>query len=513
MAANEATRAGSSVGSPSSGVDSGFAPVAPTDLEILTGDPGSAPVDNGTATDTAGDHEGVTDTDVGELGWRSRLFGSPEFFRLWLAQLVSATGDWLGLLAITALATDVGGGSAGASVSLVLAARLVPGFFLATFAGVIVDRTNRRRLMIICDIGRALVMITLPFVDSIVGLVIASLMLEFFTMLWSPAKEAIVPNLVPKSFLTTANSLSLAAAYGTFLVGAGLFALLAKFSDWMGSSTWVDRLRLDQEGLAFYVDGFTFLITALIVLSIAIPRLEREERDGDRLFDFGGTFRDLREGWQFIFLNPVVRSVNLGLATGLIGGGMLVPLGPIFADEVLGAGDAGFGVFVFCLGLGVAMGVLALSFLQKRLPKEWVFTGAVFLAGVALLVAASMSSLTPAALLVTLIGVSAGAVYVLGFTLLHENVADELRGRIFSALLTIVRLCVLIAFAIGPILAQLLDGASNELWDRDVTLFGLDIFVPGVRLTLWFAGFIILGAGVLAALSLRRGPGRARVAA
>ncbi|MDH3705420.1 MAG: MFS transporter, partial [Acidimicrobiia bacterium] len=103
-------------------------------------------------------------------GWQTRLFGSSEFFRLWLAQVVSATGDWLGLLAITALATQIGGGNAGTSVSLVLAARLIPGFFLATFAGVLVDRLNRKHVMIFCDLGRAAVMVSLPFVESVFGL-------------------------------------------------------------------------------------------------------------------------------------------------------------------------------------------------------------------------------------------------------------------------------------------------------------------------------------------------------
>ncbi|MGI9603544.1 MAG: MFS transporter [Acidimicrobiales bacterium] len=440
------------------------------------------------------------------MGWQTRLFGSPEFFRLWLAQVISATGDWLGLLAITALATQVGGGSAGASVSLVLAARLIPGFFLATFAGVLVDRLNRKHVMIFCDLGRAGVMISLPFVESVAGLVLASLLLEVFTMLWQPAKEASVPNIVPKEYLTTANSLSLAAAYGTLPIGAGLFALLAKLSGWFGEGGTVDSLRLNQEGLAFYVDALTFLVTAALVMTISFPRHRREgPATPGRIFDFTGAFRDVKEGWEFIFINPVVRAVNIGLATGLIGGGMLVPLGPVFADEVLGAGDAGFGVFVTCLGIGVAIGVLALSFLQRKMPKEQVFVGSVFLAGGALLIAASMSDLTWAAFWVTVIGMAAGAVYVLGFTLLHENVDDELRGRIFSALLTIVRLCVLVAFAIGPVLAQLLDGLSNELWGRQVTLLGVDIAVPGVRLTLWLAALIIILAGFLATMSLRAG--------
>jgi dTMP kinase len=111
---------------------------------------------------------------------------------------------------------------------------------------------------------------------------------------------------------------------------------------------------------------------------------------------------------------------------------------------------------------------------------------------------------------VAAIGVCAGTVYVLGFTLLHENVEDDLRGRIFSALFTLVRLCVLIAFLVGPVLAESLDQLSQELWDGDIAIGGWVIAVPGVRLTLWFAGLIIVAAGILSGLSLRAGERAAR---
>jgi dTMP kinase len=218
------------------------------------------------------------------------------------------------------------------------------------------------------------------------------------------------------------------------------------------------------------------------------------------------TFEELKEGWQFIFLNPVVRSVNLGLATGLIGGGMTVPLGSIFARDILGAGPAGYGIFITALGFGVATGVLLLSVTQKRLPLVRMFELSIFGAGGALIVAASMSSLSLAVIGIFVLGICGGSVYVVGFTLLHENVDDELRGRIFSALYTIVRLCLLIAFALGPFLSELLDTVSRRLFtNRTITVLGRDLYVPGERLTLWLAGAIILAAGTIVFWSLRAG--------
>jgi dTMP kinase len=438
-----------------------------------------------------------------------RIFGSREFFKLWIAQVISATGDWLGLIAIISLAERISDGSEGTAIALVLGARIAPGFFLATAAGVIVDRLNRKKVMLFCDIGRAAVLFTLPFVDTIFGLVIASFILEIFTMLWSPVKEAIVPSLVPKDKLTTANSLNVAAAYGTFPVAAGLAALLAKLAERFADEGWVDTWQLNEEGLAFYVDGFSFLATAMIVSTIVYRRRTRAERQsGERgNWDLGGVVREMREGWHFIAVNPIVRAVNVGLATAVIGGGMLVPLGAIFVDEVISGDRADFNLVLFALGCGMAAGVITASLLQNKINRAKVFPFALVLAGGALFVAGSASVLGVVVPVIAMVGFAAGPIYVLGFTLLHENVDDELRGRVFSALLVVVRFCMLIALAVAPIVSELLDGLSNQLWDGEIGVGDLTVRVPGVRLTLWLSSTIIVAAGLLASWSLRAGSG------
>lgn len=449
----------------------------------------------------------LPDVAEGRPALHVRLFGSHQFFRLWLAQVVSAAGDWLGFLAIAVLATRVSENPE-AAVGLVLSARIIPGFFFASVAGVLVDRWDRKKVMVVCDLGRAAVLATLPFVDSVTTLVVASFVLEILTLMWSPAKEASVPNLVPPDHLTTANSLSLVAAYGTFPVASLLFAGLASLGAWLSGFSFLDPLRLDnQESLAFYADVLTFMVSALMISTLSLPRRPTREVEAarKRRLDFGRTFHELKEGWRYIFFNHTVRGVNLGLAVALIGGGMLVPLGPVFSIDVLGAGEAGFGLFITALGIGVAVGVAGVSTLQRRLPKARAFSGAVYVAGTSLLVGASMSTLWLSAVFVFVMGVCAGAVYVLGFTLLHETVADELRGRIFSALYTLVRLCVLLSFALGPFLAAAMDELSTALFDGEIDVLGVSIGIPGVRLTLWLAGLIILVAGYIASRALRAG--------
>lgn len=440
--------------------------------------------------------------------WHVRVFGSRMFFRLWCAQVVSAMGDWMGFLAIAAAATRIGGGSPETAVGLVMSARIAPGFFLAPAAGVLVDRWDRKKVMVVCDLGRAGTLVWLPFITHVWQLLIASLVLEVFTLLWSPAKEASVPNLVPADRLTNANSLSLVAAYGTFPLASLLFALLATVAEALGRIDALSWIGFRQESVAFWFDALTFSFSALMIWRLALPRLSRRQREAEQRTASAGAgqaFSELKEGWRFIFANPVVRAVNLGLATGLIGGGMLVPLGPVFSDEVLGSGTKGFGLLTSGLGFGVAIGVLLLTVLQKRLPKGRTFTLAMVGAGVSLLGAASVSELWLAVLSAAVLGVCAGSVYILGFTLLHEHVTDDLRGRIFSALFTLVRLCVLIAFAVGPLLSGLLGRLSRRLLGADsrFEVGGASVFVPGVRLTLWLAGLIILAASALAIRSMR----------
>ena len=431
-----------------------------------------------------------------------RLFNSPSFFRLWLAQVVSSLGDWLGFVAITALAARVGGSSPEAAISLVLSARLVPGFFLGPLAGVLVDRWDRKRVMVLCDIGRGLVLASLPFVDTIPGLFFASLLLEILTLLWGPAKEASVPNLVQPQFLTNANSLSLAAAYGTFPLGSAVFALLAKVAEWLGGYDSLRGLRVSQESVAIYVDVTTFFISALMISTIALPR-HKKPAGPRRRADMRQTFRELSEGWRFIGTTGVVRAVIFGLATGLFGGGMLVPLGPLFSSEILGGGPSGFGLLLTALGTGVAVGIIGLSVVQRHLPLQRLFVLALFGGGVCILAGASMSSLAPALLAVSLLGLCAGAVYILGYTILQTNVEDELRGRIFATLYTVTRFTILLAFVLAPVISRLLGAASDALFEGEIAIGGVAITLPGVRLALWFGGLIIVISGFVALRNVR----------
>jgi dTMP kinase len=327
--------------------------------------------------------------------------------------------------------------------------------------------------------------------------------METFTLMWGPARDASVPNLVQPEFLPQANSLSLVAAYGTFPIGSAVFALLAKVAEWLGGYDALRGLRINQESVAIYVDVATFFLSALMVSTLPISRaLGRDEKPAGRA-DMKQTFRELGEGWKFIPTNGVVRAVIFGIATGLFGGGMLVPLGPIFSKQVLGGGPSGFGLLLTALGLGMAFGIVGLSVTQRRLNHQIAFVGSLLVGGAMILLGASMSTLAPALAAVAVLGVCAGGVYVLGYSILGAAVEDDLRGRIFATLYTSTRLTLLLAFALAPVLSRGLDALSNKLFDAEISFGGAAIALPGVRLTLWLGGLIILFAGVVAFRNVR----------
>ena len=158
----------------------------------------------------------------------------PAFRKLWNSMVFSSLGDWLGLLATTALAQQLSGGSystANFAIAGVFIARLLPAVFLGPIAGVIADRFDRRKLMVVSDIIRAGLYISIPIVNTYLWLYTAMILVECVTLFWSPAKEATVPNLVGKERLESANQVSLLAAYGTAPIAAILFSLLTLFAN------------------------------------------------------------------------------------------------------------------------------------------------------------------------------------------------------------------------------------------------------------------------------------------
>jgi dTMP kinase len=430
---------------------------------------------------------------LGDLPDRS-IFVGP-YRKLFTAQCISSFGDWVGFLAVVSLAQAAGKSNADVAVGVVLSARLIPGFFFGAFATGVLDRWDRKKLLVTCDIGRGLTFAVLPFVHTVWGLFFASMLLEILTLMWTPAKEASVPNLVPREKLAAANSASLAAAYGTILPAVLFYPALTAVSGVLG----VEYLVQHRNTLAVMLDVLTFFASAFIISRIALPRRSPEERARVESASLATMWHEAKEGWGYIRRTYRVRAVILGFCTGLIGGGMVVPLGVTYSVTVLHAGTTGFGLLEMGLGIGAAVGVVSVSLWQRRVSHTNAFFWCVLGAGVALIVAASMAHLGLSMLFIGVFGACVGSVYVLGFTILGSTTSDDIRGRIFGVFYTLVRLCLLLAFTLAPIFSGVLNGLSDRFTSRldgkvvhhSIGNSTFHVGLPGSRLTLWLGGLII----------------------
>ena len=407
---------------------------------------------------------------------------SGPFSRLWKAGFVSSTGDWVAMLATLSLADSLAGGG---GIVLALTSRIVPGLFFAAIGGIIADRLNRKYAMVIAELGRAVLVFSLAFTDSIRELILINLALEALTLVFQPAKEATVPTLVTKAELVQANSLSLSAAYGTFPLGAAIFTGLASFGD---NITLGGFLPGTQEGLAFLVDAATYLISAALILTLPAS-VRRPRRAGERRWHPMGVVHDLREGIVFVASHRRVRPVVLAMTSALAGGGIIVVLGKPFATDVLLTGAAGFPALLTAFGLGAGIGIVLVTIFGPRFRyKDVLFGIALLITGVSLGSAAFVKTLIGAIGWVGVMGVGAGAAYVLGFAHLHEQATDEVRGRTFAALFSLLRIGLLTSMMLALPLAGFMRGRLPGMLSsgiRDVLLIGgLTMAASGAG-TLW----------------------------
>ena len=407
------------------------------------------------------------------------------FRRLWLAMSVSSIGDWLGLLALTALASQLAGGSYAAqnyAIAGVLLLRLVPAILLAPFAGLVADRLDRRTTMIVGDVLRALIVLSIPLVGTLWWLLVATLLMETVSLFWLPAKEASIPNLVPRERLEAANQLSLLASYGSAPVAAARFTSLAVVSRLIGQV--IEYLGTNPVTLALVIDGITFLVSAAIIFfgirdfPTAVPSAGR-----------GTVLGALIDGWRFIGTTPLVRALAIGIVGAFAAGGTVVGLGRTYAGD-LGAGEAGYGLLFGAVFLGLAGGMVVGPRILRDLSRHRLFGLALTSAGLLLVAVSLVQNFVIVIVLVLLLGVCAGTAWVTALTLLGLEVEDSLRGRTFAFIQAAVRVALAAVLALAPLLAGLI--GTNR-----VTVGTLQVDYNGAAATMLIGGLVAATVGAV----------------
>ena len=430
----------------------------------------------------------------------------PAFRRLWVALSLSSLGDWLGLLAITELAAELAAASSGSfaavnfAVGGVFIVRLLPAVLIGPVAGACADRFDRRRTMVVADFLRFALFVSIPLVRELWWLFVATLLIEVAAQFWSPAKEATVPNLVPRERLEQANQLTLVTTYGSAPVAAALFSGLALTSSVLGVG--FDFFRANQVDLALYANALTFLVAALTVWRLREippgPAVDRTRDDRERPQSM---WRAITSGWSFIGSTPVVRGLVVGMLGAFAAGGAVVGLARSYVRD-LGGGVPGYGLLFGTVFVGLASGMFFGPRLFARLSRRRLFALSITAAGCLLCLLSLVPDMVLATLVTLGLGTVTGVAWVTGYTLLGLEVDDAMRGRTFAFVQSMVRVVLVTVLAAAPLLAAVFgEPISMQVTD------GVRVDYSGVSITFLIAGLLAALLGITSFRQMDDRPG------
>jgi dTMP kinase len=409
----------------------------------------------------------------------------PAFRRLWGVTAITATAEWHSLLALSALATQLTSGYQAQSFALggVVATKLLPALVLGPLAGALADKLDRRHVMVVCDVLRAGLFLSIPLVGSLAWLFIATFLIELCALFWIPAKDASIPNLLRRNDqVETANQLSLIMTYGlAVLVAAGVFTALSKLGPLLSQAGLIPGAE-GSAYLALSINGVAYAFCALVV-GTRIPEISGRAATQRRAQP--GLLAMLRDGVTFVRDTPLVRGLVIGIIGAFAAGGAVIACAKLYSTS-LGGGDAAYGLLFASLFVGLGLGMALAPQAARRIRHRRLFGPAIMAAGLALIAVALAPHLMVALGAVILVGAAAGVAFLTGLTIIGAQVIDEMRGRTIAFVQSLVRLDLLAAMALAPL-------AVGLVQQRTITLFGEPVTIDGTRP-------VLLGAGLLAAI-------------
>jgi len=394
------------------------------------------------------------------IGYLSLLEKNSAFRNLWYGQVISELGNWVNSIALYALILQLTG--SGMAMAAAMMAKLLPMVIISPFAGVVIDRIDRKKVLIASDILRCFTVLGFLIVDSREDLWIVYTLTLFevaLTGFFEPARSAILPSIVEKNHLVTANALSGSTWSIMLTLGAALGGFVVSF---FGIKT------------AFILDALTYLLSAGFIIKISYPNTKYKERIKKQN---SSGIKGLVEGLRYLISHPTVLVFTL-LKSGMAIKGGIMTLIPLFASRLWSdpaAVSMAVGILFSSRGIGSAIGPVLIRKWLGESPKilKVAILAAFFLGSFAILVFSFSKNIWTASLSIGLSGMSGSIVWVFSTALIHLEADRKFLGRIFG---------------IEMALLTLIMGISNGL--VGVTIDKLQITIQSV--ILWMSGIYMI---------------------
>ncbi len=336
------------------------------------------------------------------------------FRYFWYGQSISQLGDRIHTLAVIWLVYSWY--NSGFMVGIVLIASTLPSFLLSPIAGNLLDKFNRKNIMIICDFIRMIFVLLLSILAfynqiNITIIILITIIISMGAAFFNPATMAIMPTIVDHSQLTKANafyqlSVSLSAALG-FMVGSGLIALIGI-------------------PVAFLINGFSFLLSAFFLFKLNYTHTKIESSKS--------FWSDFKEGWALskqipliIQLFPPIIIINFFLAAFYI-------LIPILAEGVFKQGSTGVGFMMTSLTVGMLIGAILISTMKIKVKAITIIFPSIIIIGGTFLFMYYFESYTNYIISFAIIGLFVNLTNIALIALLQRAVPNNIRGKVFGLL-------------------------------------------------------------------------------
>ena len=225
--------------------------------------------------------------------------------------------------------------------------------------------------MIVADIGRGVMYASMAFVGRLWAIFLLSFAIECLSLLWSPARDASLPNMVPRRQLANANSLGLVSTYGTLPLGGAVFAVL-DLGESRASGSGCPSSVIARRSLALLLDAATFGFSAFMVSRIAFPAPVHGLAGR---FDLSKVWRDIVDGVKFLREDSIASAMTGGIVVAFAAVGAVLALGPIFVTT-LDDDQAAWGVVVTAFGVGMFLGMATASQVNKLVERDVAFVWA-----------------------------------------------------------------------------------------------------------------------------------------
>lgn len=342
------------------------------------------------------------------------LMGNRNYARLWLGQLISEIGNRFHWIAISLWVYSIS--HSATAVSIAIASMFLGGLLVGLWAGALVDRLNRKAILIVSDIARAVLVVMIPWlIQKNIWLAFADLtIISMATAFFRPAMFAVIPQVVSRSSLLGANSFFAAMDTGTEIVGPVLAGVLAFSYGYP---------------LLLYVDAATYVVSALFILGMSIPPVHSDTSgEADRKTVWGG----VNEGLRYIRRDQLQWGLfTLIFPAVLVSSGLNALLTPL-AKGVVGVTDSEFGTLNSVWGVGFITASLVLGWYGRKVGKSLIILGGYFIQFASTALLGFSTSLRVLLLTGFAVGFANTLNYVGVLTVLMENTPQRVIGRVMS---------------------------------------------------------------------------------